>query len=421
MTDTATDFSVATGILQDMYQGFQSQIERELPPLMQILKPKSDLVDGQQVKFSAQVENPQGIGSRLLASAALPAAVPGKYIELVVGTGRIYGSLLFDRKMLLAAGQSAGGRRSYINYLEQEMKGLKTSFLQDLSRQLFGKKTGFISACGTTTGVVVVQLATTANMEYFVEGMHIDIVTTATGVAIANGSDRVIQSVDVANLTVTIDAAGGVVTTDSTMSVCRQGSYNAEMTGLEAIVSDSENIYGITTSAQRRWKAYVTTATAAGEAAFNIKTVIKVAIAAKVRSGGKVNLLVSNSDLQAQYWYQLTGTRTFNVANAPVPVQKLGAGFYSLEVAVNGQACQWIADDNCPSGRLYGLDTESIGIQHLGVPEFIKIGGEILLPNIYGTSGTATNKAVLEYYPEVIARRRNVHFVITAFSNISGW
>lgn len=423
MEGTATDFLVATGILQSMYKGFISQIEREVPPLMQILKPKSDLVSGQDVKFSAQVENPQGVGSRALASATLPPAVPGKYLEMTVGTGRIYATLMFDRKMLLAAGQNSAGRNRYINYLEQEMKGIKTTFLMDLSRQLFGKKTGFITVCGTTAGVVVLQLGISTNMEYLVEGMHIDIVTTATGVAIANGADRIIQSVDVDNATVTLDTAGGVVTTDNTMSITRQGSYNAEMTGLAAIVSATEDIYGITTATQRRWKAYVTTATAAGAAAFDIKTVIKVASAAKIRSGAKVNLLVSNADLLNQYWYQLTrvATPTYDHAKAPTPPSVMAVGPTKLQVVLNGKACDWIADDNCPSGYLYGLDTDNIGIQHLGPAEFMNINGEILLPNIYGASGTATNKAVLEYYPEVIATRRNPHWLITGFSSIAGW
>jgi len=410
-------FESATGILQDMYKGFKSQLEREMPPFWQILKPGTDKVVGQQVKFSAQGENPQGVASRLTASQALPAAVPGKYIELAVGTGRIYGVLEFDSKMLKAAGSGADGRRAYINYLEQEMKGLKTTFMMDLARQTFGAKTGFISACGTTSASLTLQLASTANMEYFVEGQHIDIVTTATGVAIANGEDRVIQTVDVDNLTVTLDTAGGVVTTDSTISVTRQGSYNAEMTGLSSIVSATADIYGITTALQRRWKAYVSGSTGA----FDIKKVVKVGMAAKVRSGSHADLILTNADLQAQYWYQLTDTRTFDVAKSPIPVQKLSTGFYEMEVVINGKPCKWIADDNCPSGTLYGLRREDIGIQHLGEPEFMDVDGEILLPNIYGTGGTPTYKAVLEYYPEMIATRRNSHFVMTGITNISGW
>jgi hypothetical protein len=400
-----------------MYKGFKNQVDNEMPPIWKILKPNTDKVVGQQVKFSAQVENPQGVGSRLNSSQILPAAVPGKYIELAVPTGRIYGVLEFDSKMLLAAGTSADGRRAYVNYLENELKGLKNTMIHDLSRQAFGSKKGFVATCGTTAGVLVLQLATTANMRHFVEGQHIDIVTTATGVAIANGLDRVIQSVDVAAKTVTLDTAGGVVTTDATISVTRQGSYNAEMTGLSAIVSDTEDIYGITTATSRRWRSYVKT----GTGAFAIKAVVKAMLESEAVSGVFPDIIVSSADVQAQYWYELTGVRTYATDRQPIPVQKLGIGYYGLEVTVAGNPALWISDKNCPESEIYGLRKEDLGIQHLAEMDFMKVSGEILLPNIYGSTGTPTYKAVLEYYPEIIAMRRNSHMKMTGVTPISGW
>lgn len=410
-------FEAAEGILQDMYGGFKNQIEKELPPLWAKLKPSADKVEGQQVKFSAQLENPQGIGSRLNASQILPAAVPGKYMELTVGTGRVYGTLEFDSKMLKAAGANAAGKKTFVNYLENEMKGLKTSFIEDLGRQLFGTGSGIISLCGTTSGVLVCQLATTANMEHFVEGMHVDLVVAATGVAIANGSDRVIQSVDIDNLTITLDTAGGVVTTDGTTGVCRQGSWGAEITGLGAVVSATTDIYGVVTANQRRWKSYVKTSFGA----FNIKGVGKVMAAAKVRSGAYADVIVAHPDIVAQYWYELTGTRTYDISHAPVPVQKMGVGYMALDVTIEGKKALFMSDPNCPHGTIYGLNLDYLSIQHLGDPAFMDIGGTILLPNIYGGTGTPTFKSVLEYYPELVCSRRNVHFVITGVTDISGW
>ncbi len=408
-------FEAAEGILMDMYGGFINQIKKDTPPLWARLKPSTDKVEGQQVKFSAQVENPQGLGSRKTYSSALPAAVPGKYMELAVGTGRMYGVLEFDAKLLKAAGGS--GKKAFVNYAENEFKGLKTSFLDDLGRQLFGDGSGVISVCGTTSASLTVQLATTANMEHFIEGMHIDLVVAATGVAIANGSDRTIESVDVDNLRIVLDTAGGVVTTDATTGVCRQGSWDAELTGLSAVVSATEDIYGVTTANQRRWQSYVKTSFGA----FNIKGVGKVMAAAKIRSGAYCDIIVCHPDILAQYWYELTGTRTFDVSNAPVPVQKLGVGYVALDITIEGKKAVLMSDPNCPHGTIYGLNTEYLGIQHLGDPEFMNIGGTILLPNIYGTGGTATFKCVMEYYPELICHRRNVQWKITGVTDISGW
>jgi hypothetical protein len=254
-------------------------------------------------------------------------------------------------------------------------------------------------------------------MQHFAVRGHIDLINTNTGVAIANGLNRIIQSVDVTNLTVTLDSAGGVVTTDSTTGVTRKGAYGAEMTGLADINSATVDIYGVTTAAQRRWKAYVN----ANTGAFDLKKVIKAGIAAGVDSGGDPDLIVTDADMQAQYWYQLTSSRTFDVAKSPIPVQKLSSGFYELSVIINGKECKWIADNNCPHSVMHLLNTEDIGLQHLAEPDFMKIGGEILLPNIYGTSGTATNKAVLEYYPQMICTRRNSHILMSGLTDIAGW
>ena len=417
MADALTDFSSATGILKDMFGGFKSSLRKKLPPLYEKLKPSTDMVSGKQFKFSVQVENPQGVGSTLNASQYFPEAEPGEYIELALAPTRLYGTLVFDRMMLLAAGASADGKRAYVNYLENEMKSIKDFMAKEIGRQICGSKSGVISVCGVTAGSLVLQLDAAAKMQNFAKRGHIDIITTATGVAIANGANRIIQAVDVANRTVTLDTAGGVVTTDATMSVTRKGGYNAEMTGLADIVSDSVDIYGITTAAQRRWRAYIS----ANTGAFDIKKVIKAGIAFGPESGGDPTLLVSCPDLQAQYWYQLTGTRTFDMGKSPTPPVKLSQGIYELSVLINGVECKWISDDNIPAGELHALCLEDLGLGHLAEPEFININGEILLPNVYGATGTPTNKAVIEYYPQMICKKRNSHFKMTGITDIAGW
>jgi len=409
-------FEAATGILQKMYGPLVNQINDEIPPLWKILSPNSDLVVGQEVEFSAQIENPQGVYSRRTASQTLGAAVPGKYLALTVGTGRMYAIMEFDNKMLKAAGQSPAGRRAYVNYLEAETKGLKNTVIQELGRQLFGSKTGFVAVCtATSTGAYTITFAAGTDMRKFIEGQHLDILTTATGVAIANGTDRTITAVDVANLQITLDTAGGVVTCDTSMSVTRQGAYNAEMTGLAEIVSDTADIYGVTTALQRRWKAYVGGTTGA----FTLKAMAKVALAAGQQSGVFTDLIVSPATYMQQYWNSVTGTPQFDVRKGPV--ENLGAGYWKINMMIEGHSMEWISDPNCPSDKIYGLRKEDIGIQHLGPMAFMDEGNGILMSNAAGASGTPTSKAVLEYYPEVICKRRNSLWVMPGVSDMAGW
>lgn len=417
MGDTATDFSAATGILKDMLGGFKSSLRQKLPPLYEKMKPSAKRVGGKGFKFSVQTEEPQGVGSTLNYTSVLPEAEPGEYIECNVPYSRMYGTLLFDDMILEAAGNSKDGERAFVDYTRNEMKGIKNTFAKEINRQIWGSKTGFICPCGVTAGLVILQLAATAQMRHFARRGHIDIVTTATGVAIASGSNRIIQAVDTANKRLTLDAAGGVVTTDATMSVTRKGGYNAEMTGLADVVSNSANIYGITTASYRRWKSYMVTAVGA----FDIKKVIQAAIDGEPEMGGDPTLIVSNADLQGQYWFQCTGSRTFDKGSAPVPPKVLGEGYYELQVIINGKAVPWISDPDCPAGELKMLCMDDLELGHISEPDFIKVNGSILLSNAVGSSGTATWKAVIKYYPQVICTKRNSHLSMAGITDIANW
>ena len=410
-------FEEAEGILTEMVKGFYNQLQKDPPPLFSKLQPKADKVEGDEVVFSAQMENPQGFGSRKYASQPLPAAVPGKYAELRVQTGRCYLVLEFDSKMLKAVQASQQGKTKFVNYLENELKGGRVTMKEDLGRQVYGDGKGILSMCGTTGASLTVQLASTANMEFYVEGMHVDIVLAADGVAITSGADRVIQSVDEENKRIVLDAAGGVVTTDDTHGVVRQGSYGAEMTGLSSIVSATADIYGVQTALQRRWKAHVKSSFGA----FSVVKLSKEIMAAKVKSGKFIDTIVTNPDMMGQYWYQLTGTKTFDHAVGPTAPKKLAAGYREMGITVEGRDITWMTDPFCPAGKIFGLDMEHLEVQHLGEPSFMEIKGEILLPQTFGTKGTPTHKAVLEYYPQMICTKRNSQMVCEGVTDISGW
>jgi len=406
-----TGYEQASGILYENFlPGTRKQINEEAPPLWKILIPNTKKVSGSTVKWSAQVENPQGVASRRLASQAVPRAVPGKYIELEQATGRIYGTMEFDSKMIKAIENSKEDKTKFVNYTEQELTGIKETLLQDLGRQAFGNKKGTIFTCGVTAGVLEVELDDDSNMSYAVVGMRIDIVTTATGVCITNGKDRAIAAVELTagSLSLTVDGDGGVVTTDATMSIIKHDAYNAEMIGLSQIVSDTEDIYGIVTANERRWQATVSLATGA----LTEKKVVDIAVEAKLLSGVGVDIIVSHPTRLQQYFLLLQGTRSFDVATAPKLPEKLSAGYRAVSVTVDGMEALWIGDPNCPKGDIYGLRKSDIEIKHLGEVSFMNIDGKILLPNIYGAGGTPTLKTVLEYYPQMICRRRNSMWVL---------
>ena len=412
------EFSEAEHILKDMFEpGLKSQIKREESPLWINLKANSDRVVVRKIVFSAQMENPQGVASRRTASQPLPTAVAGKGIRISIEPGRMYGVIEFDDKVLEAAGTSKEGRGEFIDHVESEIKGLKTTFQEDLGRQGYGNGKGFLSDCGVTSASLTLQLASDANMLDYVEGMHIDILLSATGVAVTNGSDRIIQDVDEDNLTVTLDGDGGGVTTDATHGVTKAGSYDAEMTGLSAIVDDSEDIYGVATAGQRRWKSYVER----NVGAFTELKLAKVMRAARSKSGMWIDTIYMHTDMLMQYWWSLTGTKTFDIAKSPVPAKEIGSGYYSLTITINGKRAELMGDDFCPQGTIFGIKSDELGIQHLAEPKFANIKGTILLPNVYGPNETMTYKSVFKYYAEMTCYRRSPHFKMLGVTDMAGW
>ena len=86
-----------------------------------------------------------------------------------------------------------------------------------------------------------------------------------------------------------------------------------------------------------------------------------------------------------------------------------------------GHKMEWISEVNCPEDRIYGLRKEDLSLQHLSEPDWMKEGDNILLSNAVGTNGTASYKAVMEYYPELLCMRRNSGFVWSGVTDIAGW
>lgn len=418
MGDNHIDFADAQGILKDFFRpGFQSQVARDLPPLWQRLKPKADKLEGIELVFSAKMERAMGVGARSSSAQTLPYAVPSKSERIRVGLKRLYGTIQYDAMMLKGAGNS--GRGAFINYTKGEMDDIKVALVDDCGRQAFGTNKGIIAGCGVTAASKTVVLAATANMYFFKVGMHIDIVLQADGTPVADGADRTIVAISRANKTITLDAAGAVVATDATHGIVNQGSYGAEATGLGQIVSDTENIFGLTTANFANWQSYVNPV----NAAFTEKELFKSLLEVKARSGKMPSLIVSSPSKQQQYWYLLTGTKTFDVAKSPMPIKEIGSGYYEISIACEGQRIPWIADINCKNTDILALDEENIGIQHYGEPDFMDPNGNgnILISNAAGSAGKPTFKAVIEYYWEMYCNRRNSHMIMTGVNDLAGW
>ena len=75
-----------------------------------------------------------------------------------------------------------------------------------------------------------------------------------------------------------------------------------------------------------------------------------------------------------------------------------------------GGDAAWVKDPYAPYATIFGLHMPSLGWRRLKDFEFVEVNGSTWLPDIYGSSGTDSYKAVLATYAELVAKARNCHF-----------
>jgi hypothetical protein len=174
-------------------------------------------------------------------SGALPESGGNNYVNFKSQIKCLYGVIELTDLSIQA---SKSDRSSFVNLLKAEMDGLLKGAKHSYGRQIYLDGTGNLTACGTTSDSLTVNVD---SVQYLVEGMTIDILTTSTGVAITNGTARRIANVDRVNKTITLTGAA-TVTTTSSMHITEQGALNNELTGFGAVFTDSGSLYGLAKS-----------------------------------------------------------------------------------------------------------------------------------------------------------------------------
>lgn len=158
-----------------------------------------------------------------------------KQFEVV--TKNLFGILDISKKAKKA---SENNRGSFVNLVTQQVKALTNSLSLNVDRQLYGDGTGIITQVnhgGGYSGATAIVVDDETNL---MEGMIVDILNHSSHAVEADAVR--ITDVNRSNHTITIGTSS-TVTDDA--DICIQDSYNLEMTGLNAIFSDTGNIYNL--------------------------------------------------------------------------------------------------------------------------------------------------------------------------------
>lgn len=393
--------STASGILKNVYEGpIVDQINNPNVLLKFINRNSRDVVEGNKIVGSIRLRPSQGIGARaeLVALPTPGNAVWGAPEDTLK---HLYGVMQLSGPLIRATEDNAA---AFNRAIKAEAEAMTTGLQLDLQRQVYGSETddGQIAVCGVTTASTTVQLSASANMRYFEVGMVVDLLTISTLIAIANGTATTISSIDETNKTITVALA---VTTTSLVAVYRSGNASNEMHGLEKIIS-TQSLHGIDPSSgsNGRFKGNVNT----NFGSFSIAGFQSEVDNAHNRSGKWVTHIFSQEAPRNAYLAELQAIRRIVQQGNEI---KLDGGFTGLEYTGGGESAVWFKDPFAKDNTtIYGVRLADLELKRYADWKFMDVNGEYWLPDIYGSGGTDSFKAVMYMDAQLWAKARNSHF-----------
>lgn len=249
----------------------------------------------------------------------LPVSGGNLYAPFVSGIKSIRGVIKFTDQVMRA---SRSNKAAFLSAMESEQDGLLKSAKFTYGRQSYLNGTGICTRCGETNNSVVVNVEST---QYLIEGMIIDIVDAQTGVPIQNGTQRRIVAVNRIGdqKSIVLDGTTGVTTT-SAHAIVEQGSFNQELTGMEAVFAQSGSLYGLDKS-QYPW--LVPYRHDLQDGAIDDQTIVDTINFVEEYRGSNINLLIANPAVESEYYKYLEATKR------SVNTTTLEGGYKSLSVA----------------------------------------------------------------------------------------
>lgn len=389
--------TAAAALKEDYKPVVQEQLNNAWVLLTQIEKNTKD-VQGKRAVLSLHVRRNSGVGARL-ESGTLPTAGNQGYAEERIPLHYNYGRIEISGPTIRAMRSDRG---SFVRAVESETKGVVTDLKNDVSRQVYGTSDGKIAQCGTTTAsaTVVLTSPTETQLDQLLSpGMKVDIGTVASPSTVV--ASATVVNVDYTNGTVTIDSA---VTTSATHFIFRAGSggsgaNQAEITGLQTIVSDTGAVFNVDPATEPVWKSYVDANGGTGRAATET-LFTKVANKANRRGGAEIDLWITSDGVHRNLASSLQTLKRFN------GTVEIKGGYSGLEITPGGgKSAVVVWDKDAPSKKAFGLSTSELVQFEASDWEFMDEDGAMLSR----VSGKDAYEATLFKYHELATHKRNAH------------
>lgn len=386
----------ASEALKLVYGDLHEQL-RDKNPALEFIEASSQHItqNGKEVIFDTHIGRNNGIGARGVREA-LPTAGAQKYKQAHLYLKNLYGSIEVDGQLFE---QAADNYNSFINVVDNEIKGLKKDLARDLNRQIYGDGTGTLGVVKTTaTGTTIV----------FVDAHWIEpdmIVALLDGTDLTDGTPTVKSTVTVTGVN---EATGAVTFSASVAAVAGDvivrasngaNSFGKELTGLGAIVGAGNSLHGIDGATTPVWNSTVETLGTVGTPG-TLTELALINLVQKVdKQGGDVDVFLASPGVYNAYWNLLQGMRQFTNGAG------LTGGQRSFTFEALGKPIKFVSDYAAPKGTLYALSSSELVINRKRDWAWMDRAGSMWTQ----VADTDAYKATIFQYSELGTYRRNAH------------
>ena len=405
--------AIGTAVLKQIYSdGVNRQINDETPALGAIKSSSKNItnVGGAGVAFLAHFGRNSGIGARN-EMELLPTAGQQSYARGTTTLKSFYGAIQATGQVM---NQAKTNPQAFIDYVGEEMSRLVTDLGKDMNRQIYGDGTGTLAV--TTAGGSSLTTLAVDDTRYLSIGMRIDVLQASTlgnpTPTPRNTAYVEITDIDEVNNTIDVSASIGTVTTgdalvrSSRTASAGTNSWNKELTGFGAIITDSGELFGIDPATWPDWKAVVNTPVDPGGALTELdfdQVVLDIR-----KKGSKPTRILTTPGVYRAYWNALEGMRTYTNKT------DLEGGLGGLSFSTPYGNIPILTDFDCPAGTAFFPNEKELVMNTNVGWEWIDEQGAIW-QKMSGYDGFVAEK---RNYSELTTYRRNAHGKLTGITEI---
>lgn len=311
----------------------------------------SEEICGKEVRFPAKSGINGGMGSAS-ETGTLPVSAGNVYADFRCDLKNLYGTIELSDKVIRSSGSSAG---ALVNVLSAEIDGLLEAAKFNFQRMLFGNGSGIVGELKSAIVTGKLGQAAVKSHVNFNEGMVLDLYTNPgqpgpTGLRVTYvdrneaGDGTVYFEPSVSSAIASNTSANSFFTL--------QGSYNAEINGLEHLFDATPNarLYGLDRTTIKGILPIGKTDTT-----FTEDGLIQFIDRIELKSGAKPNVIIASLDARRKFLDVFSGNRS------NTQVLDINGGYRAMsfnEIPV-------VTDRFAPNGTMYFLNTNDFKLAQI--------------------------------------------------------